>query len=31
MTREQLIEYVKATEDIKKLMAFLKKQKKNIK
>ena len=31
MTREELIEYVKATEDIKKLMAFLKQQKKNIK
>lgn len=31
MSREELIEYVKASEDIKKLMAFLKKQKKNIK
>lgn len=31
MSHEQLIEYVKATEDIKKLTAFLKKQKKNIK
>ena len=31
MSREELIEYVKATEDIKKLMAFLKQQKKNIK
>lgn len=31
MTREELIEYVKATEDIKKLTVFLNKQKKNIK
>ena len=31
MTREELIEYVKATEDIKKLMVFLKHQKKNTK
>lgn len=31
MSHMELIEYVKATEDIKKLMAFLKKQKKNIK
>lgn len=31
MSREELIEYVKATEDIKKLMAFLKQQKKNTK
>jgi len=31
MSREELIEYVKVTEDIKKLMAFLKQQKKNIK
>lgn len=31
MSREKLIEYVKATEDIKKLMVFLNKQKKNIK
>ncbi len=31
MSREELIEYVKATEDIKKSMAFLKQQKKNIK
>ena len=31
MSREELIEYVKATEDIKKLMVFLKQQKKNIK
>lgn len=31
MTREELVKYVEATEDIKKLMAFLKKQKKNIK
>ena len=31
MSREELIEYVKATEDIKKLTAFLKHQKKNIK
>lgn len=31
MTREELIQYVEATEDIKKLMAYLNKQKKNIK
>jgi Transposase and inactivated derivatives len=31
MSREELIEYVKATEDIKKLKVFLNKQKKNIK
>lgn len=31
MSREELINYVKAVEDIKKLMVFLKKQKKNIK
>jgi transposase-like protein len=31
MSREELIEYVKAVEDIKKLMVFLKHQKKNIK
>lgn len=31
MSREELIEYVKATEDVKKLMVFLKQQKKNIK
>lgn len=31
MSREELIEYVKATEDIKKLMVFLKQQKKNTK
>lgn len=31
MSHEELIEYVKATEDIKKLMVFLKHQKKNIK
>ena len=31
MSREELIEYVKATEEIKKLMVYLKKQKKNIK
>ena len=31
MTREELIEYVKASEEIKKLMVFLKRQKKNIK
>ena len=31
MTREELIKYVEATEDIKKLMAYLKTQKKNIK
>lgn len=31
MSHMELIEYVKATEDIKKLMVFLKKQKKNIK
>ncbi len=30
MSREELIEYVKANEDIKKFMAFLKKQEKNI-
>lgn len=31
MSREELINYVKATEDIKKLMVFLKQQKKNMK
>jgi hypothetical protein len=31
MSREELIKYVEATEDIKKLMAYLNKQKKNIK
>ena len=31
MTREELIEYVKAMEDIKKLIAYQKKQKKNTK
>jgi len=31
MTKEELIEYVKSTEDIKKLMVYLKQQKKNIK
>lgn len=31
MTREELIEYVKAVEDIKKFMAYQKKQKKNTK
>lgn len=31
MTREELIEYVKAVEDIKKYLACQKKQKKNIK
>lgn len=31
MTREELIEYVKAMEDIKKLMAYQEKQKKNTK
>lgn len=31
MSREELVEYVKAVEDIKKSMAFLRKQKKNIK
>lgn len=31
MSKEELIEYVKATEDIKKLTVFLNKQKKNIK
>ena len=31
MSKEELIEYVKATEDIKKLMVFLKQQKKNTK
>ena len=31
MSKEELIEYVEAVEDIKKLMVFLKKQKKNIK
>jgi len=31
MTREELINYVNASEDIKKLMAYLKKQKKNTK
>jgi transposase-like protein len=30
MTREELIEYVKAVEDIKKLIAYQKKPKKNI-
>jgi len=31
MTKEELVKYVEATEDIKKLMAYLNKQKKNIK
>jgi len=31
MSREELVEYVKAVEDIKKLMVFLRQQKKNIK
>ena len=31
MSKEELIKYVEAVEDIKKLMVFLKKQKKNIK
>ena len=31
MSREELIEYVKAVEDIKKLVVYLNKQKKNIK
>lgn len=30
MSREELVEYVKVTEDVKKLMVFLKQQKKNI-
>jgi transposase-like protein len=31
MTHNELIQYVKATEDIKKLMVYLRQQKKNIK
>jgi hypothetical protein len=30
MTREELIQYVEAVEDVKKYLAYLRKQKKNI-